>query len=113
MGAITKRQRLHQLLWRLPEVGLSLIEHRVTKGDRWPERLDELGLPEEVLTDLCDPDRKPLRYRVEDDGSALVWSVSYDGVDDGGDLTGTYARDYGFRVHPPRAPEVESGRAGQ
>lgn len=109
--AITRRQVAHAVIWRLAETGISLHQYRIASGNRWPEKLDDLGLAPETLVDSCDLDRKQLRYRLEDDGSALVWSVGPDGVDDDGNLTGTYHRDYGFRAYPPAPRPPQGGEA--
>jgi len=99
--AISPRETQNRVMWRLAEVRIALHQYRMASGNRWPERLDDLGLVPETLIDSCDFDEKRFRYRVEDDGSALVWSVGRDHVDNDGNLTGTYERDFGFRAHPP------------
>lgn len=63
--------------------GVALERHRLKHGT-YPELLEEL-LPEFLPELPGDPyDRTPLRYRRQNDGSPLLWSIGPNGVDDGG-----------------------------
>jgi len=67
----------------LLRTGIALERHRLAHG-RHPESLAALVpdfLPE-VPLDPCDG--KPLRYRLQSDGSPVVWSIGIDGIDEGG-----------------------------
>lgn len=70
----------------LVETRIALRRHERRHG-RMPERLNELvpefltGLPMDGM------DGNPLRYRLNPDGTASVWSIGEDFVDNGGDPT--------------------------
>lgn len=69
---------------RLMIVAIALRRYQLRHGS-FPERLEELrpDLLAAVPVDLMDG--KPLRYRRLPDGSPLLYSVGFDGQDDGGD----------------------------
>jgi hypothetical protein len=52
-------------------------------------------------------DGKPLRYRLNPDGTFLLYSVGEDGVDNGGDLTPTESI-VRSRIHPWLATDAHS-----
>jgi hypothetical protein len=67
----------------LLRVGIALERHRLAHGAH-PETLAAL-VPKfltEVPLDPCDG--QPLRYRLQSDGSPVVWSIGIDGIDEGG-----------------------------
>ena len=67
----------------LLRTGIALERHRLAHGGH-PEALAAL-VPEfltEVPLDPCDG--QPLRYRLQSDGSPVVWSIGIDGIDEGG-----------------------------
>jgi hypothetical protein len=63
---------------------IALKRYRSRNGN-YPEKLDQLvpGLLPSVPTDLMDG--KPLRYRLQEDGMFLLYSIGEDGEDNGGD----------------------------
>jgi hypothetical protein len=71
-----------------------LERYRLAKG-KLPETLDVLapGFIEKIPTDVMDG--KPLRYRLNGDGSYILYSIGWNETDDGGtifppsDTTGT------------------------
>lgn len=71
---------------RLMIMAIALRRHQLRHGS-FPERLEELqpDLLAAVPMDLMDG--KPLRYRRLLDGSPLLYSVGFDGQDDGGDAS--------------------------
>jgi hypothetical protein len=68
---------------RATRIVLAVVMFKRDEG-RLPQRLDEL-VPKYLTSVPDDPfDRKPMKYRLDDDGSWVVYSVGYDGKDDGG-----------------------------
>jgi hypothetical protein len=94
----------HVALLRCAQAGLAAERFRMAEG-RWPESLDEL-VPEYIDAVPLDPfDEQPLRYKVEAD-RIVIYSISENEVDDGGDLTKPTKRresspDEGFRLLNP------------
>ena len=70
--------------WRLALLGLAVKRHALAHGGAWPASLAELGFEADELVDPFDLDQKPIRYRIDIDGSALLWSVGPDHKDNGG-----------------------------
>lgn len=73
-----------QTIGRLLMVELALRQYQLAH-DAWPDTLDEL-VPQylrEVPTDPFDAEGRPLRYKRSGEGY-LLYSVGYDGKDDGG-----------------------------
>jgi hypothetical protein len=70
----------------LIETGIALRRHQLRHG-RLPERLEQLvpGFLSAVPVDGMDG--RPLRYRVNPDGTYALWSVGEDFTDHGGDFT--------------------------
>ncbi len=67
----------------LTRTGMALERHRMVRG-AYPAALEEL-VPDFLPEIPADPfDGKPLRYRLQADGSPHLWSVGSDLVDDGG-----------------------------
>jgi hypothetical protein len=67
----------------LLRTGIALERHRLAEG-RLPGDLKEL-VPAYLAELPLDPyDGKPLRYRIQPDGSPLLWSIGSDLVDEGG-----------------------------
>jgi hypothetical protein len=101
----------HQARLRCLIVALAAERYRRAHG-RWPEALDRLA-PELLPAAPLDPfDGAPLRLARLDDG-LVVYSVGFDGKDDGGQLAASWASnqagDLGFRLwdvphrrQPPR-----------
>jgi hypothetical protein len=104
----------HQARLRCLIVALAAERYRRAHG-RWPEQLDDLT-PELLPAVPLDPfDGRPLRCARLDDGLVL-YSVGFDGKDDGGRLAANWASnqdgDLGFRLwdvphrrQPPRSVE--------
>ena len=62
------------------------IERYRLENMRIPERLDDL-VPQFLAKVPCDPcDGQPMRYKPEGEGGYILYSVSINGVDDGGQL---------------------------
>ncbi len=61
-----------------------------------------------VPIDPIDAAGAPLRYRRETDGTAVVWSIGMDGVDDGGDVEvkDLIDKDVGYRIRLKPRPET-------
>jgi hypothetical protein len=71
---------------RVVITAVALKRYQLKHGN-WPETLANLS-PEFLPAVPLDPvDGKPLRYRRNDDGTYLLYSIGENGVDDGGDVT--------------------------
>jgi hypothetical protein len=71
---------------RIVVTALALKRYQLQHGN-WPEKLAALS-PEFLPTVPLDPvDGRPLRYRRNDDGTFVLYSIGENGVDDGGDVT--------------------------
>lgn len=83
--------RLDQTVNSLADVLLAAHEFHRTH-DRFPAKLEDLvpEFIESVPIDEFTEERAPLRYRRDDDDEAVVWSVFYDGKDDGGEASATF-----------------------
>lgn len=103
-----------EMLVACARVALAAERYRIEQG-RYPAALAELAPKyiEAVPIDVFDG--KPLKYRVEDD-NVVIYSVSDNGVDDGGDVasrqTGKMMTDVGFVLLKPEfrgrpAPETQ------
>jgi hypothetical protein len=92
-----------ELLVECARVAMATERYRLDHGG-FPTALDELvpDYIEAVPVDFFDA--KPLKYRIDDDG-VVIYSVNWNGVDDGGDLEwrkdGTGQPDSGFRLLKP------------
>ena len=65
---------------------IALERYRLKQG-KYPEKLMEL-IPDYLAQIPSDPmDGRPMRYRLNPDGTFTLWSVGFDGKDDGGDIT--------------------------
>jgi hypothetical protein len=106
-------RRKHAYL-RCMDVALAAERYRHA-NKKWPESLDKL-CPDLLAAVPLDPfDGQPLRYRRLEDG-AMIYSVSHDGEDNGGNLDPAHPMqpgvDIGFRLwdvkhrrQPPRPKE--------
>jgi hypothetical protein len=67
----------------LARIAIALERHRLAKG-AYPRSLEELKLSylAAIPVDVCDG--QPLRYRLESDGRFALYSVGWNGKDDGG-----------------------------
>jgi hypothetical protein len=110
--AIAKALRL-ETERALIETGIALRRHRLRHG-RLPERLEQLVPDFLAAVPVDGMDGRPLRYRVNADGTYALWSVGEDFVDDGGDFTPPNPKASTLRwwnakdaVLPLRASDVE------
>jgi hypothetical protein len=72
--------------YRLTIVAIALERYRL-KNTRHPNTLGEL-VPDFLSRMPLDPmDGRPMRYRLNPDGTFTLWSVGFDGQDNGGDAT--------------------------
>lgn len=95
LASILERHFQHRCSAALLQTGIALEGHRLQHGVL-PESLEAL-LPEFLAAVPVDPyDGQPLRYRRQDDGSPLVWSVGLNGLDEGGKVDRN--KDEGDRV---------------
>ena len=105
---------------RTGRTALAVERYRIDTG-RFPDRLDQL-VPKYLDNVPADPfDDQPLRYR-QDDDRAVIYSVSSNLTDDGGDVRywlreqGGHPQDCGFTLLPPSArgqPPAEQPPATQ
>ena len=76
----------------------------------FPESIEQLvpKFLDSVPIDPMDATGAPLHYRRETDGTAVVWSVGMDGVDDGGhvELKDVIDKDTGYRIRLKPRPEA-------
>ncbi len=83
LGKSYERAVRSHVLVELARVALALESHRLEKHEH-PETLDSLT-PRFMPSVPVDPfDLKPLRYKKGTDGSFKLWSVGWNGKDDGG-----------------------------
>ncbi len=77
--------RLARAKDRAMYVVVALHRHKLAH-DGWPDSLDVLvpAYLDELPMDPHDPERGSIRYRVNEDGSCMLWSVGPDGIDNGG-----------------------------
>jgi len=84
-GAVTERIALTQATHHQAVIACAIERYRL-ENMRIPERLDDL-VPQFLAKVPCDPcDGQPMRYKLEGDGNAVIYSVSINGLDDGGQL---------------------------
>lgn len=90
----------------LVQTVLALEIYRRQHGT-YPDTLSALvpDIMPEIADDLYEPSPTPLKYR-RDGTNAVLWSVSEDTVDNGGDIVG--GKDLGYLLGPPKA-RVEAG----
>ena len=83
------------------DVVLASQQYQRIHGE-FPESIERLvpRFLDSVPIDPMDAAGAPLRYRRETDGSALVWSVGIDGIDDSGhvELKDVIDKDTGYRI---------------
>jgi len=78
MRAVLAQATLHQAA-----IACAIERYRL-ENMRIPERLDDL-VPTYLAKIPCDPcDGHPMRYKLEDDGNAVIYSIGRNGIDDGG-----------------------------
>ena len=71
---------------RITVTAIALKRYQLKHG-QWPEKLADLS-PEFLPSAPLDPvDGQPLRYKRNDDGTYLLYSIGDDGLDGGGDVT--------------------------
>jgi hypothetical protein len=71
---------------RIAVAAIALKRYQLKHG-QWPEKLVDLS-PEFLPSVPLDPvDGRPLRYRRNNDGTYLLYSIGDDGMDDGGDVS--------------------------
>ena len=93
----------HKAMMRCAGVAIACERFRQA-GGRWPDSLADL--PKDMLTATPpDPfDGLPLKYSRRPDG-VTIYSVGFDGIDNGGNLTDKYSKDpgidLGFRLYDP------------
>jgi hypothetical protein len=88
IGRIIEKPAVNDAWNRVMVTAIALKRFHL-KHERWPERLVDL-VPEflpEIPVDWMDA--HPLRYRLNPDGTFLLYSVGADGVDDGGNAEST------------------------
>ncbi len=73
----------------------------------YPAKLEDAFPDGKVPIDIFDPAGAPLRYKKEADGSCKVWSVSFNGIDDGGTSMGFGNDDTDFGYHLGKQEETE------
>ena len=96
------------------DVALASQQYQRIHGE-FPESIEQLvpKFLDSVPIDPMDAAGTPLRYRRESDGTAVVWSVGIDGIDDGGDVElkdvkDVIDKDTGYRIRLKRRPQTES-----
>ncbi len=91
------------------DVALASQQHQRIHGE-FPKSIEQLvpKFLDSVPIDPMDATGAPLHYRRETDGTAVVWSVGMDGVDDGGhvELKDTIVKDTGYRIRLKPRPEA-------
>jgi hypothetical protein len=90
--------------WRLAFIALAIQRYRLMHQGNWPASLVETGTPAAYLEDPLDPERSSPRFEFPPEGKGYcrVWSVGWDGKDDGGDPA--VGRDIVFYVSRRFAP---------
>jgi hypothetical protein len=84
LGAILRRVEMAEAAKQTVTAAMALKRYQLKHGD-YPANLDAL-VPEFVSAVPFDPvDGQPLRYRLNADGTFVLYSVGENGVDDGGD----------------------------
>lgn len=79
VSAVIQRTVYVETLRRQALLACLLEEHRVRNGS-YPATLAELAAP--ALSDVIDS--QPMRYRITDGARYQLWSIAFDGKDDGG-----------------------------
>ena len=86
------------------DVALASQQYQRIHGE-FPESIEQLvpKFLDSIPIDPMDAASTPLRYRRESDGTAVVWSVGIDGIDDGGDVElkdvkDVIDKDTGYRI---------------
>jgi len=78
-----KHLAFSQATYHQATIACAIERYRLEHG-RIPERLDDL-VPTYLTKIPCDPcDGQPMRYKLEGDGNAVIYSIGINGVDDGG-----------------------------
>jgi len=81
-----KRVLLAEVARQLAITAIGLNRYRLRMG-AYPSELSALAPDFLPVTPLDPVDGQPLRYRLNPDGSFILYSVGEDGIDDGGDLS--------------------------
>lgn len=78
---------------------LACHEYQRLRGE-FPVTIEQLvpAFLDVVPFDSMDDTGSPLRYRRDESGEAIVWSIGRDGSDDGGDIGGNDPKDLGYRI---------------
>jgi hypothetical protein len=80
----------------------------------FPQSLEQL-VPrylDAIPIDSMHRDGGAIQYRKQDDGEALVWSLGYNEVDDGGDV-GHDRPDFGYRIRLKRTIDAKQNSAAE
>jgi hypothetical protein len=81
------------------DVALAAHQYQRRHGE-FPATIEQL-VPEYLETIPFDPMSEigvSIHYRRAETGEAIVWSIGYDGIDDGGDILGLKPKDIGFQI---------------
>ena len=93
------------------DVALASQQYQRIHGDL-PESIEQLvpTFLDSVPIDPMYATNAPLHYRRESDGTAVVWSIDMDGVDDGGhvELKDVVDKDTGYRIRLKPRPPTET-----
>ena len=71
----------------------------------FPANIEQLAptFLDAIPLDPMDPTGASLRYRRDENGEAVVWSIGRDAKDDGGDIEGKEPKDAGYRIFLKKA----------
>jgi hypothetical protein len=98
-GDLDEVYRMEKASVAMTEVVLAVHEFHRSNG-QFPSRLQEL-IPKHLEVEPLDPMTSTgtqLNYRRDSQGTAIVWTVGFDGIDDGGDIDGEDPADRGDRI---------------
>jgi|GEM_PF-1149334 hypothetical protein len=98
-GIDRSNHRNHAARKQTGDVALAAHQYQRRHGE-FPATVEQL-VPEYLETIPFDPMSEigvPIQYRREEGGEAIVWSIGYNGSDDGGDILGLNPKDIGFRI---------------
>jgi len=82
-GTILRRSARVQVVVNQAVIACALERFRIEKGS-YPESLDEVRLTSGEALPLDEINGKPMGYRKTENGRYVLWSVGFDGKDDGG-----------------------------
>ncbi len=90
------------------DVVLASHQYQRNHGE-FPNSIEQLvpNFLDSVPIDPMDDTGAPLRYRLETDGTAVVWSVGPDGIDDDGYVE-LNNKDTGYRIRLKPRPQNEA-----